>query len=98
MIKSKILFSAVPFMALGTLFSLTACSKKYDLVIYNWEDYIFEGSKDADGTVKAFEKYYSEIAGKKISVAYETFSTNEDMYKQLKLGSPVAAHSGLRSA
>ena len=87
MIKSKILFSAVPFMALGTMFSLTACSKKYDLVIYNWEDYIFEGSKDADGTVKAFEKYYSEIAGKKISVAYETFSTNEDMYKQLKLGS-----------
>ena len=48
MIKSKILFSAVPFMALGTMFSLTACSKNYDLVIYNWEDYIFEGSKDAE--------------------------------------------------
>ena len=87
MIKRKLLLSALPFMAMGTLVSLTACSKSYDLVIYNWEDYIFEGDKDAKGTVKAFEEYYSQIAGKKISVAYETFSTNEDMYKQLKLGS-----------
>ena len=87
MIKRKILFGAIPFMALGTMISLTACSKKYDLVIYNWEDYIFEGAKEAVGTVKAFEKYYSEKHGQKISVAYETFSTNEDMYKQLKLGS-----------
>ena len=87
MIKRKILFGAIPFMALGTMISLTACSKKYDLVIYNWEDYIFEGDKETVGTVKAFEKYYSEKHGQKISVAYETFSTNEDMYKQLKLGS-----------
>ncbi len=87
MIKRKILVGAIPFVALGTLLSVTACSKKYDLVIYNWEDYIFEGDKEKDGTVKAFEKYYNEKYGKKIKVAYETFSTNEDMYKQLKLGS-----------
>lgn len=87
MIKRHFLLTTVPFMALGTLFTMTACSKKYDLVIYNWEDYIFEGDKERDGTIKAFEKYYSEIAGRQIKVDYETFSTNEDMYQQMKLGS-----------
>ena len=91
MIKSKFLLSAVPFMAVGSLFSLTACSKTYDLIIYNWEDYIYEGADETgriveDGTVKSFEKFYKEKYGKSIHVAYETFSTNEDMYAQLKLG------------
>ena len=71
---------------------LTACSKKYDLVIYNWEDYIYEGTDDdgnyvEDGTVAAFEKYYEEKTGKKIKVGYECFSTNEEMYQQISLGS-----------
>ena len=88
MIKTKrLLVLTVPFMALGTMLSLTGCSKKYDLVIYNWEDYIFEGDDDKEGTVKAFEKFYSEKVGRKIKVDYETFSTNEDMYQQIKLDS-----------
>ena len=88
MIKSKILFFAVPFMALGTMFSLTACSKKYDLVIYNWEDYIFEGSKDADGTVKAFEKYYSEIAGKKPRI----YTGRDNAYDKYTRGCQNSGH------
>ena len=60
MIKSKhALLLTAPLLALGTLASLTGCSKKYDLVIYNWEDYIYEGTDETgkivdDGTVKAF--------------------------------------------
>ena len=66
MTKSKIaLLATAPALALGALVSLTACSTKYDLVIYNWEDYIYEGTDDdgnyvEDGTIAAFEKYYEE--------------------------------------
>ena len=93
MIKSKhALLLTAPLLALGTLASLTGCSKKYDLVIYNWEDYIYEGTDETgkivdDGTVKAFEKYYKEKTGKAIRVGYECFSTNEEMYTELSLGS-----------
>lgn len=92
MIKSKIaLLAAAPLLAVGTLVSLTGCSAKYDLVIYNWEDYIYEGTDDDgnivdDSTVKAFEKYYKEKTGKAIKVGYECFSTNEEMYQQISLG------------
>ena len=92
MTKSKIaLLATAPCLAVGALMSLTGCQKKYDLVIYNWEDYIYEGTDDdgkivADGTVKAFEKYYQEKTGVKIKVGYECFSTNEEMYKQISLG------------
>ena len=96
--KSKtVLLLAAPALVLGTMFSLTACSPKYDLVIYNWEDYIYEGTDDDgnivdDGTVKAFEKYYLEKTGQKIKVGYETFSTNEELYTQISLG---AIHADL---
>ena len=93
MTKSKIaLLATAPALALGALVSLTACSPKYDLVIYNWEDYIYEGTDDdgnfvEDGTIAAFEKYYKEKTGTKIKVGYECFSTNEEMYQQMSLGS-----------
>ena len=92
MTKSKFaLLAAAPCLAVGALMSLTGCQTKYDLVIYNWEDYIYEGTDDsgkivADGTIKAFEKYYQEKTGTKIKVGYECFSTNEEMYKQICLG------------
>ena len=76
MTKSKMaLVLSAPFLALGALVSMTGCSKKYDLVIYNWEDYIYEGTDDDgnrvdDSTVKAFEKYYQEKHGKSIKVGY----------------------------
>ena len=90
MIKSKLTITAIPFMALGALTTLTGCSMKYDLVIYNWEDYIYEGTVENNkvvdkGTIEAFKEYYKEKHGKKIKVSYENFSTNEEMYQQLSL-------------
>ena len=93
MTKSKVaLLATAPALLLGALISLTGCSTKYDLVIYNWEDYIYEGTDDdgnyiEDGTIAAFEKYYEEKTGTKIKVGYECFSTNEEMYQQISLGS-----------
>ena len=89
--KNKLLLLGAPAMALGCLTSLTACGTKYDLVIYNWEDYIYEGTDEKgkkvdDSLVKKFEKFYQQETGQAIKVGYETFSTNEEMYQQIKLG------------
>ena len=91
MLKRRIAFLASSCVALGALISLTSCGKKYDLVIYNWEDYIYEGTdekdnKVEDNIVERFVKYYEKEHGKTLSVAYETFSTNEEMYQQIQLG------------
>ena len=92
--SKKVLLSAFPFLALGSLIGLTGCTDKYDvkLVVYNWEDYIYEGTDEMDNIiddslVTKFEKYYKEKTGKVLKVFYETFSTNEDMYQQMKLES-----------
>ena len=89
--RLAVLLSSV--VAVGALTSLTSCGTKYDLVIYNWEDYIYEGADEhgnyvdkEGGIVERFVAYYKEKTGQKIKVAYETFSTNEDMYQQLDLG------------
>ena len=83
----KLLFLAIPALAMA---SLTGCGQSYDvkLVIYNWADYIYDGTDD-DGnatqksTVKLFEEYYQEKYGKTIKVQYRTFSTPEIMYGQI---------------
>ena len=93
--KKKLAFLVSSTVAVGALMSLAACKEKYDvrLVIYNWEDYIYEGTDDAGnyiddegGIIDRFEAYYKEKYNKVIKVDYETFSTNEDMYAQISLG------------
>ena len=52
--------------------------------VYNWGEYIsdgFDGSLDVN---KAFEEYYLEKYGVKVTVNYTTYATNEDMYSKLK--------------
>ena len=91
--KSKLILTAFPFLALSVL--TTGCSgEQYDvkLTIYNWEDYIYEGTDEmgnivGEGTIAMFEKYYKEKTGLVVKVDYENFATNEEMYQQIKLGS-----------
>ena len=67
--KQRLLLLAAPLLAVASLGSLTACNKHYDLVIYNWEDYIYsgeaKGGKIVDkGIVDRFVSYYEEKHGK----------------------------------
>ena len=50
------------------------------LHVYNWGEYISDGEDGSLDVVKAFEKVYG------IKVKYDFFSTNEEMYAQLKTG------------
>ena len=90
--KSKsLVFLAIPVLALA---SLTGCKKKADetIIIYNWADYIYDGTDDdgnivEEGVVELFENYYKDKYGKTLEVDYRTFSTPEEMYNQIKTGS-----------
>ena len=93
MLKKNVVFLSSAVMALATLMSLAGCASKYDvkLTVYNWEDYIYEGTDETgrrvdDSLVKKFEKYYEEKTGLVLKVDYENFSTNEEMYQQIQLG------------
>ena len=50
------------------------------LNVYNWGEYISDGSDDSLDVNKAFE----ELTG--IKVVYSTFDTNESLYAKLKTG------------
>ena len=56
------------------------------LNVYNWGEYISDGSDDSLDTIEAFEDWYLETYGEKIRVNYSTFASNEDMYAKLSGG------------
>ena len=56
------------------------------LNVYNWGEYISDGSDDSLDTIKAFEEWYKEEYGEKVKVNYSTFASNEDMYAKLSSG------------
>ena len=56
------------------------------LNVYNWGEYISDGSDDSLDTIKAFEQWYYETYGVKVKVNYSTYASNEDMYAKLSSG------------
>ncbi len=78
-------------LAAAMVFSLTVClsgcsSDKLVLNVYNWGEYISDGSEGSYYTVKEFEKWYEKTYGVKVKVNYDTFTSNEDMYAKLSTG------------
>ena len=70
---------------------LTSCEeisgKVTTLYVYNWGEYISDGSEDSLDSNAAFEEWYYETFGEHVRVNYSTFSSNEDMYAKLASGS-----------
>ncbi len=59
------------------------------LNVYNWGEYISDGSEGSYDTNAEFEKYFNEYLSEKyngvtVKVNYSTYPTNEDMYSKLK--------------
>ena len=91
----KILSVLLACAMLLALLSLSACGgaagdggKKGTLTlnVYNWGEYISDGSEGSLNTVKAFEQWYEETYGQKVKVNYTTYASNEDMYAKLSSG------------
>ena len=66
--------------------SVAGGSDTLELNVYNWGEYISDGSDGSLDTVKAFEAWYDETYGEKVHVNYTTYASNEDMYAKLKSG------------
>ena len=70
-------------------FTPAALADEEVLRVYNWQDYINEGTDDdgakiADSVTEMWEKDYFERTGKKVRVQYDTFETNETMLNTLR--------------
>ena len=86
--KKIISFALTTILLLGCLLVLAGCGSSdiETLNVYNWGEYISDGSEDSFDTIKEFEKWYKETYGKKIKVNYSTYASNEDMYAKLSSG------------
>ena len=67
---------------------LTGCGKSETLTlnVYNWGEYISDGSEGSFDTVREFEKWYEATYKQKLHVNYDTYASNEDMYNKLSTG------------
>lgn len=85
--KKLISVMLVAAMMLGCMIFLSGCGEKtVTLNVYNWGEYISDGSDGSVDTIKAFEAWYKENYGTKIKVNYSTYASNEDMYAKLSSG------------
>lgn len=78
-ILAAVLLCAVLMSACGSSDALT-------LNVYNWGEYISDGSEGSFDTVREFETWYEQTYGQKVRVNYSTFASNEDMYAKLSSG------------
>ena len=57
---------------------LSGCGSKNSLTlnVYNWGEYISDGSEDSFDTIREFEKWYEAEYGQKLKVNYDTYASN----------------------
>ena len=84
----KILSVLLIAAMLLSVLALAGCGSKDTLTlnVYNWGEYISDGSEGSLDTIKAFEQWYAETYGQKVKVNYTTYASNEDMYAKLSSG------------
>lgn len=77
----------VLLLAFGSM-CLTGCNKTNTITlnVYNWGEYISDGSEETLDVNAAFEAYYYEEFGVHVKVNYTNYASNEDMYNKLSSG------------
>ena len=93
---SKRILMLLLTLALLTLsLSVTLCScaeqasasNVTTLYVYNWGEYISDGSEGTLDVNEMFEQWYFQKTGKRVKVNYSTYSSNESMYAKISSGS-----------
>ena len=87
MIKRIISFITL-IAVMAMCFTLTSCDggESLTLNVYNWGEYISDGSEDTFDTIAEFENWYQQTYGVKVNVNYDTYTSNEDMYNKISSG------------
>ena len=66
---------------------LTSCAitpeKVTTLYVYNWGEYMSDGSEDSYDSNAEFEAWYYETYGERVIVNYSTYSSNESLYAKI---------------
>ena len=88
---SLLLLSVILLFSLSTFSACsTESSETVTLYVYNWGEYISDGSDNTLNVNDAFEKWYNSTIGKdkgiRVEVNYSTFSSNEEMYAKVTSG------------
>ena len=77
-------------MLLSLTLPLSSCEEDKEnvktLYVYNWGEYMSDGSKGTLDSNAEFEEWYYQTYGERVRVTYSTFSSNEDMYAKLSSG------------
>ena len=94
--KKLLTLGILALLMLSLCLTLTACNEEEGgevsasdtiiLNVYNWGEYISDGSLGSYDTNAEFEKYCKEKLGKNVKVVYTTYATNEDMYAKITSG------------
>ncbi len=84
--KRFLLFFMMMTLLMTSCLSGCGNSNTQVLNVYNWGEYISDGSEGTFDTVREFENWYEETYGTKVKVNYTTFASNEDMYNKLSSG------------
>ena len=87
----KILSLILALFLIFSLCFLSSCDSDTEggvktLYVYNWGEYISDGSEGSLDSNAAFEAWYFETYGERVKVNYSTYSSNEDMYAKLSGG------------
>lgn len=70
----------------AVLLSGCGSSDSLTLNVYNWGEYISDGSEGSFDTIREFELWYKETYGQSVKVNYDTYASNEDMYNKISSG------------
>ena len=70
----------------GAAFFFGRGQKPLVLNVYNWGEYISDGTEGSLDTIAAFETWFQKEYGRPVEVNYTTYTSNEDMYNKLSSG------------
>ena len=88
--KKIIVTLALLAICLVLALGLSSCGEggeqKIVLNVYNWGEYISDGSEGTLDVNRLFEEYYKKTYGVQLTVNYTTYASNEDLYAKLKSG------------
>ena len=70
------------------LLVLAGCGSRQGKVlnVYNWGEYLSDGTDGSMDAIAAFEVWYEQTYGEPVTVNYSTFASNEDMYNKIASG------------
>ena len=86
--KRILVFFAAVLLCFAALLLVSCESEEtVTLYVYNWGEYISDGSEGSLDVNTAFEEWYERTYGVRVKVNYSTYSSNEDMYAKLSSGS-----------